>query len=1129
MPDPGDPTDTYVAPAGETMLPSETLSGTVASIRVSSQENGHGTVVPVGEGGPAYRLLRVIGRGGMGEVWEAVQVSLGRVVAIKRVRAEADVGTEAERSIRAADFAREAIIAGRLEHPNIIPVHDLGLDEDGYPILSMKLVEGSPWDGLLKEDLKVLSPADLLAKHIPTLIGMVQAVAFAHSRGIVHRDLKPAQVMVGEFGEVMLTDWGLAILMREARRPIAEEHRLRLPTTETATSPSGTPALMAPEQTRSTAAGIGPWTDIFLLGGTLYYLLTGTFPYEADTMRNAIERAATGAVVPPSQRAPGRDIPLDLEMLAMRCLAVDPARRPVDAAEVLQGLRDFLSGTGRRKESVALAATAEERLGSHEATSYESLEATWATLARAGELWAANPGLPALREQTLSFYARAALDARDLKLARLQAGRLAEGQLRRELVAAIDDAEARITAQDRARRIARGALAAALAVIVGGSALFSYSLSRAKEQAIRDRDSAETARLAAETSRTETEELVGFMLGDMTESLRPIGKLAIMDSVLTKVNALLEKRAKEGLSPTERSSLVTLFINVALVRESQGKLDEADTAAAQALEVAKGLVAEEPENPICLSLLGESWSRIGAIRESQGRLDEAAEAHGKDLALREKLVAAEPDDETRQRAVAISWNRIGAILQAQGKLAEARTAFEKHRDIMEKLAAADPADAGRQRALAISWSRIGGILEAEGKLDEAVATYGKHRDILDKLATSDPANTGWQRDLGMAWIRIGGALQAQGRKTEARAAFEKVLAIREALATSDPSNAAWQNDLSVSWNWIGGMLEGEGKSDEARAAYERALAIRETLAASDPTNAGWQRGLGASWNAIGGLLESQGKLDDARAAYEKSLTINEELAESDPTNTAWLRGLSGSWNRIGGIFDAQGNLDEARAALEKALAISEKLAASDPGNTGWQSDLSVAWIRVADTLESQEKLPEARTALEKAIAIGEKLTASDPTNAEWRRNLSIAYRNHGSVVLASGEDQLAESSIRKAIDELSEEANERDPSTDIRILIARNREVLARLHAVRGNTTEADSEWSAALKWLDSINDSKDRYALETRCRALVGLQRTEDARAVAEQYVSYHFSDALFLKFCRASGLLSGNQDLHR
>src|SRR5262249_541565 len=146
--------------------------------------------------------------------------------------------------------------------------HDLGFDSGGEPLLAMKLVKGESWNARLKKDFLDYDAPELLSRNLPILIQVAQAVAFAHSKGIIHRDIKRAQVVLGDFGEVLLMDWGLAVATGTDAVP-ADAAGVRLPSPNTASSPAGTPSMMAPEQTGRSGAKLGPWTDVYLLGGTL--------------------------------------------------------------------------------------------------------------------------------------------------------------------------------------------------------------------------------------------------------------------------------------------------------------------------------------------------------------------------------------------------------------------------------------------------------------------------------------------------------------------------------------------------------------------------------------------------------------------------------------------------------------------------------------------------------------------------------------------------------------------------------------------------------------------------------------------------------------------------------------------
>ena len=238
-----------------------------------------------------FELGPEIGRGGMGEVLEARQVAMQRVVAVKRPRRTDDT----------AALLLEAVATGRLEHPGIVPVHLLAVAADRTPFFVMKRIEGRPWSELL--DTRPL------AEHLETLLRVCDAVAFAHRNGVVHRDIKPSNVMIGTFGEVYLVDWGLAAATRPDPVLPSADH---LPV-------GGTPAYMAPEMAK--AGRIGPWSDIYLLGAILCELLTGRPPHGGRSIADALAHASEGTLPALEGVSP------DLATVCLRAMAPEPLER----------------------------------------------------------------------------------------------------------------------------------------------------------------------------------------------------------------------------------------------------------------------------------------------------------------------------------------------------------------------------------------------------------------------------------------------------------------------------------------------------------------------------------------------------------------------------------------------------------------------------------------------------------------------------------------------------------------------------------------------------------------------------------------------------------------------------------
>src|SRR4030095_6262467 len=260
-------------------------------------------------GSSKYLVLHKLGSGGMGTVYLAQDVDLGRKVAVKVMNA-AD-STEA----LASRMMREARIVALLEHPSIVPIHDVGKLEDGRVFYAMKLVQGKRLDQAAADRTSLLDLLRIFQK-------VCEAVAFAHARNVIHRDLKPENIMVGPFGEVLVMDWGVAKLLGAARSvddSTSEDERVESynlddpdlvatlplpgysPADTRAGTVIGTPAYMAPEQARGQTELLDQRSDIYALGAILYFLVTGSPPYETSAATETLDKARARRWVRPRQ------------------------------------------------------------------------------------------------------------------------------------------------------------------------------------------------------------------------------------------------------------------------------------------------------------------------------------------------------------------------------------------------------------------------------------------------------------------------------------------------------------------------------------------------------------------------------------------------------------------------------------------------------------------------------------------------------------------------------------------------------------------------------------------------------------------------------------------------------------
>ena len=282
-----------------------------------------------------YALGQELGRGGGGVVYLGADRSLRRSVALKVLSPELVTDPT-----RVQAFVEEAIITGGLEHPNIVPAYDLGCSSALGIYYTMKRLTGRPLAEVLIE-LRRGEPATVQAFGMYRLLGcfieLCRALAYAHSRGVLHGDLKPGNVFIGEYGEVVLVDWGLAQVLGPDGK-----HQAR------ARMKAGTPEYMAPEQITKSGQDLDVRSDIWSLGVILYELLTLTLPFQGANPREVLMRVMVEPLEPPTQRAPGRPVPAGIEDICRRALSKNRELRHGSVAELMTELEAELEGTRER-------------------------------------------------------------------------------------------------------------------------------------------------------------------------------------------------------------------------------------------------------------------------------------------------------------------------------------------------------------------------------------------------------------------------------------------------------------------------------------------------------------------------------------------------------------------------------------------------------------------------------------------------------------------------------------------------------------------------------------------------------------------------------------------------------------
>ncbi|MBX3261968.1 MAG: cyclic nucleotide-binding domain-containing protein [Labilithrix sp.] len=301
---------------------------------------------------PTVERLEVEARlasGGMGSIDVVIDHALDRRIAIKTLHPHLRSDDQTVRM-----FLREARLTGLLDHPHIVPVYDLGERESGELFFAMKLVEGQTLAALIRALPRGVLDTATLYTLLDVFAKVCDALAFAHSRGVLHCDVKPANVMVGEFGQVFLMDWGIARLVvaegapaSQARSGGADEAappRRARPAQSTDNSIIGTPGYMSPEQARGDRKKLDVRSDVFLLGALLYEILTHRPPYASSDKSETLALAAAGAFPSPRKVAGELAVPLELERIVLRAMARSPEERYPSVAALKEDLVRFMRG-----------------------------------------------------------------------------------------------------------------------------------------------------------------------------------------------------------------------------------------------------------------------------------------------------------------------------------------------------------------------------------------------------------------------------------------------------------------------------------------------------------------------------------------------------------------------------------------------------------------------------------------------------------------------------------------------------------------------------------------------------------------------------------------------------------------
>jgi tetratricopeptide (TPR) repeat protein len=486
---------------------------------------------------------------------------------------------------------------------------------------------------------------------------------------------------------------------------------------------------MAPEQTRDSPDQLGPWTDLYLLGGTLYYLLTGQVPHPGGSGAAAFQSAMEGQVVPPTERRPERGVPEELSALTMGLLAPAPEdRQPATVAGFIEALQAYQSGVGRKRRSTAITeAVAARPTGVRD---YGELNRQGNALTEAEALWPGNPAVEAERRRLLVEYTEVALSRKDLTLARFQAEQLPPGEPRRGLLARVQGAGDRQRARERQRRLALSGLAVLGLIVLLGSFQYLLAQRRANERLLAERD-------AAREARAESEGLMAFMLDDVWQGLLEIERVDLLEPVARRASEFYADRDPGDLGPEEQRNRGKMFRTVGDLLSYQGVNDEAAGAYGQADQIFRRLHAEQGDLDLLAQSLETRVQRglaLSDLGDKEGALAVLEGVQTEARAARE----ANPEDPVLKSLLADAIDVWGVVVYDQGDLPRAQEAFAQAVTLYGELLGQNPGPSATDAYQAASM-RLAVVLNETGQSTAALAeldrTHGCFTDgtLLEAL------------------------------------------------------------------------------------------------------------------------------------------------------------------------------------------------------------------------------------------------------------------------------------------------------------------------------------------------------------------------------------------------------------
>ena len=857
--------------------------------------------------GPRFQVLRSHASGGLGEIFVARDQEFGREVALKEI--QEPLADDAQLRAR---FVVEGAITGCLEHPGIVPVYSLGHHPDGRPFYAMRFIRGESLRAAITH-LHADGPADLgkqtftLRQLLGRFVVVCNALAYAHSRGVIHRDVKPENIMLGPYGETLLVDWGLAKLVSaetaiesspECIAPLRAEGIVQ--PSVSASAPTefgavvGTLAYMSPEQAAGLVDTLGPATDIYALGATLYVLLTGRTPFQQRTPQEIRSDVMAGRF--PSPRQVNHTVPAPLAAICIKAMAIDPTRRYATSRQLADDLEAWMSdepvkawrepwrvraGRWMRRHRMLVSSGIATLL-----VALVSLTAGVVLLTAANERERSAKNLAEDRRQESAKNFKTALGLMDKFFTKVSEDeRLAEYGL---------------------EPLRRGLLAEARTVLTGIIA------DKPTDRVLLSEWAYMHVRLAYIVSQ----------MGDEAESL----------TLLLQARETFESLVRDDpANSPDALKLVKTCVNLAASYQTLGRLSDAAATLERARRLDEALLQLKPDDQLARKLLATIYSGLARLEIRHRRTEEAEELFAKALQHYERVAAA---DASRENALAVAQtlNNLGIIANKSARHDEAYRHFTAARDRLGPTAAQVGRHPDYQREWGISHTGQGNACRhLPGRVAEGIAAYQTaiaayrpltetHRDVID-----------FQTDLATAHADLASLLADQFRLSEALPEYQAAEKVWRAVAAQHRDVPDYRNALARCQMNRALLLSVMERNDEAERAYGEAIAAREALVQEYGDVVEYRAALGETYSALGAYYLAN---DQFKLAEENLVKSLDTFANLGPAHANAVRidaaGARALWSRAAA---ALGRCEEAVDAADlaiKALAGNEGTVVEQP-------------------------------------------------------------------------------------------------------------------------------------------------------------------------------------------------------